>query len=227
MSPEELIIKALEKAVIPEQKNNLIEVAKQVLPLLITLAVAWLGFKATLKQAEKSFDAQLKTALISRNTELDKQFIEMKLSHFMEAQNSIEQFNNTFSDYCANVRNWNDHQRDGNYEKLPYCDEEHTKLERECYAAFLILSCAESKLLILGKLEVHQNFQKYREHARQIYRTVYLKKSSKGWEEKDWNEYTKNIQEQSDELNEYKRALMKQLGEEIENEHNKQINRKT
>lgn len=227
MSPEELIIKALQKAVIPEEKNIYIELVKQVFPMIITLAAAYLGFKATLKQAERNFDAQLKAALISRNTELDKRFVELKLSHFMEAQSSIEQFNNIFSDYCANVRNWNDHQRDGNYKKLPYYDEEHAKLERECYSAFLILSNAESKLLISGKLEVRQTIQEYRELARKIFLTVYLKKNVDGWKKEDWNEYTKNIENQSKKLSEFKRNLMERLGEEIENEHNKQINRDT
>jgi hypothetical protein len=194
-------------------------------PLLITLGVAWIGFRATIKQSERNFEAQIKTALLSRNTEIDNKLLEMKLTQFIEAQVLIDQFCNCISDYCANVNNWNDRKRDGLDELLSEYESKHKVLEEQCYKAFLLLGTAESKLLFLGKKAVHQHMLSLYDEAVSIYKDTYLNTSMDEWKKDDWNNYNKKIKEDIFKLKELKRTLMFTLGKEINNEHNTLLKR--
>lgn len=221
MTPEELIIKALENVVMAKKDNDLTELLKIALPILGTLIAAFLGFRATLKQTERNFAAQIKTALLSRNTELDAQFLEIKLKHYMEVQDLIDQFANIVTDYCANVRNWNDHKRDSNNDSLYEHEKKHSKLQDDFYKGFLLLASAESKLLILRKSAAHQIFQSLNATANTIYQSVYLDQQKVD----KWDEYNQNILALVEEFKEDKRQLMSKIGDELNQEHHLLLNK--
>lgn len=221
MTPEELIIKALENAVMAKKDNELTEILTIALPILGTLVAAFLGFRATLKQTERNVAAQIKTALLSRNTELDAQFLGIKLKHYMEVQHLIDQFANIVIDYCANVRNWNDHKRDNNSDSLYEHEKKHSKLQDNFYKGFLLLASAESKLLILRKSVPHKIYQSLNSKANHIYHKVYLDQQKVD----EWDEYNQEILALVEEFKESKRQLMSNLGDELNQEHNMLLNR--
>jgi len=216
MTAEELIIKAIEKTVITKDISIIDDLIKIGLPILGTVIGTLLGYKASMRQTEKNFEAQIKTAVLTRNTDLDSRFLENKLKHFIEAQNLIDQFINTISDYCANVKNWNDHKKNGNAELQIKAKSNHEELQREFYKGFLLLGTAESRLLILGKSEIHKPFNLLNKKSKEIYESVYIEKESR-----PNNEITELVED----LKRIKYSLFTELGKEIELEHTKLLQR--
>ena len=97
MTAEELIIKSLENAVLAKENSFWSDLIKIGLPILGTVIGAFLGYSASKNQTDKAFEAQIKTALLARNTELDTQFLNAKLEHFINVQNLIDEFGK----YCS------------------------------------------------------------------------------------------------------------------------------
>ncbi|WP_372374040.1 hypothetical protein ACDI10_07485 [Vreelandella venusta] len=197
------------------------DAVKILFPVLGTVAGAVIGYFSMRKQTERNFDAQIKTAVLSRGTELDIQFLNKKLMHFMEVQNLIDQFASIVADYCANVRNFNDHKIDNELELLSECKKKHSVLNDEYYKGFLLLGAAESKLLILGKTESQKIHHSLYERADYIFKNVFIDKNKI----ESLDAYTEEILSLVQEFKGLKRHLMTTLGEDINNEHNKLLKR--
>lgn len=216
MTPEELIVKALEKAVTSGQSGVTSDLIKIGLPILGTVIGAYLGYIASRKQAEKNFEAQIKTAVLARTTDLDSRFLEIKLEHFMEMQTLIDQFTNTVADYSANVKNWNDHKQNGNAELQVQTRNKHSTLQEDFYKGFLLLGSAESKLLVLGKTKMLDTFESLTEKSKRIYESVYIQNDDIS---------NDDISRLVEDFKRLKYQLLIELGNEIEAEHARLLQR--
>jgi hypothetical protein len=216
MTPEELIIKALENAVVSKETDIINDLIKIGLPILGTVIGGLLGYRATKHQADKNFEAQMETASLARSTELDLQVLEAKIQYFLQSQELIDQFTNIVADYCANVKNWRDHNKANNAELQVEKKDKHLNLEASFYDGFLLLGSAESKILMLGKPELHDIYMKFNSKAKYIYKTVHIENNTLD------NDLIDSLIE---EFRELKMNLLKKLGEEFEYEHNKLLKR--
>jgi len=216
MEPIEIVIKLAEQALKKKEPDYWGDLIKIGLPIVGTIIGGVIGYFSTRKLAEKNYEAQIKAALVSRSTELDARLLETKLAKFEELQNLIDLFVNYVADYCASVKNWKDHLTSGNEEKQEKTKKKVLDLQTKYYDGFLLLNSAESKLLLLGQYETHDKYKELNKLAKYIYETVYMK---------NYEISNNEIDELVEKFKEVKVIIFKQIGKNMESEHNKLLQR--
>jgi hypothetical protein len=167
------LAKLASKSSEPDHLGDLIKIG---LPLLGAVAAAIISLIATKRAAETQRQTTLDVTRANQRTELTKELGNRRGQRFDSLMTGIDSFSQKLTSYVTSVQNAIETKGANGYTPTQLAALQ--KSETSFYGAFLDLVSAESKLLVMGHAELHQQFREFGEAAQAIYSSVHIRNAA-------------------------------------------------